>query len=64
MICAQTRFAFVAWKTGSHFALTRPFGSGSCFKDYPIVILRSLVAYVDFPPHIAPYAFIAADAAT
>jgi hypothetical protein len=54
---AQTRFAFVAWKTGSRF-------SGSRFKDYPIVILRNPVAQVDFPPHIAPYVFIAADAAT
>ena len=32
MISAQTRSAFVARETGAHFALTRPFGSGSCSR--------------------------------
>ena len=33
MICAQTRFAFVAWKTGFHF-------SGSCSNRIPDAVHR------------------------
>src|SRR6266481_6793712 len=36
MICAQTRFAFVAWKTGSHF-------SGSCTRRSTLSVTQQQV---------------------
>jgi len=36
MICAQTRFAFVAWKTGSHF-------SGSCIRRSTLSVTQQQV---------------------